>query len=146
MNLKKICNTVCGVGDGHKYTNEAMLLLRVVLAAAFIFHGWSKVSAMDGVVTMFASMGVGTIMTYIASYVEFIGGVALLLGVATRLAGGLLAIFMVVAIYLVHLDRGYNMMNGGYEYQLLLLAGVIFFALVGPGKYSLSAHTICKNK
>ena len=137
---------MCGVGDGHKYTNEAMLLLRVVLAAAFIFHGWSKVSAMDGVVTMFASMGVGTIMTYIASYVEFIGGVALLLGVATRLAGGLLAIFMVVAIYLVHLDRGYNMMNGGYEYQLLLLAGVIFFALVGPGKYSLSAHTICKNK
>lgn len=143
MNLKKVCNTLCGLGDNTKYTDAALLLLRVVLAVAFIFHGWAKVSAMDGVVPMFASMGVGTIMTYIASYVEFLGGIALLIGAMTRLVGGLLAIFMVVAIYLVHLERGYSMMNGGYEYQLLLLVGVIFFALVGPGKYSASAQ-ICK--
>ena len=146
MNLKKICNVLCGIDGNTKYTDVAMLLLRVVLAAAFIFHGWSKVSAMEGVVPMFESMGVGTVMTYIASYVEFLGGVALLVGALTRLAGGLLAIFMVVAIYLVHLDRGYSMMNGGYEYQLLLLVGVIFFALVGPGKYSASAQFLCKNK
>ncbi len=145
MNLKKVCNMFCGVGDNDKYTDVAMLLLRVVVASAFIYHGWSKVSAMDGVVPMFASMGVGTVMTYIASYVEFLGGIALLIGSATRLVGGLLAIFMVVAIYLVHLDRGYNMMNGGYEYQLLLLAGVIFFALVGPGKYSVSSKICNKN-
>jgi putative oxidoreductase len=135
MNSKKICGLVCG-DDSNQYTAWAFLALRVVVAVAFIFHGWSKVSAMDGTVQMFASMGVGSFMTYVAAYVEFLGGLALLLGVATRLAGGLLAIFMVVAIYLVHLDKGYSMMNGGYEYQLLLLVSVIYFALVGPGKYS----------
>ena len=131
-----MCDMFCGEKQS-EYTSWAFLALRVVVAIAFIFHGWSKVSAMDGAIAMFSSMGVGTFMTYVAAYVEFLGGVALLLGVATRLAGGLLAVFMLVAIYLVHFDKGYSMMNGGYEYQLLLLVSVIYFALAGPGEYSL---------
>lgn len=144
MKGKEICGMLCGVPENNKNLDTALLILRVVVAIAFIFHGWSKVSAMDGAIQMFASMGVGPLLTYVASYVEFLGGVALLLGIMTRLAGGLLAIFMIVAIYLVHLSKGYSMMNGGYEYQLLLLASVIFFAVVGPGKYSMHEN-FCKN-
>lgn len=143
MNAKKICSTLCGVDENHSHLDLALFLLRIVLGAAFIFHGWSKVSGMEGTVSMFASMGVGTFLTYIAAYTEFLGGVAILLGVITRLAGGMLAIFMIAAIYLVHLDKGYSMMNGGYEYQLLLLVSVVLVALVGPGKYSLH-ESFCK--
>jgi putative oxidoreductase len=145
MNAKKWCNTLCGVDESHKQLDLALLILRLVLGFAFIYHGWSKVSAMDGAIAMFSSMGVGTTLTYIAAYTEFLGGLAMLLGIVTRFAGGMLAIFMVVAIYLVHLSKGYSMMNGGYEYQLLLLAGVIFVGLVGPGKYSLH-EKFCKGK
>lgn len=126
----------CGFTNNSKNLDSALLILRVVLGVAFIFHGWAKVSSIDGAVVMLTSMGVPVFVAYIAMFVEFLGGVALLLGVCTRLASYLLSVFMVVAIYLVHLSKGYSMMNGGYEYQLLLLAGVIFFAMVGPGKYS----------
>lgn len=143
MDAKKICGTLCGVHADNRNLDLGLLLLRLALAAAFIFHGWAKVSAMDGTVSMFASMGVGSVITYIAAYVEFLGGIALLAGIMTRLVGGLLAIFMIVAIYLVHLSKGYSMMNGGYEYQLLLLVGVVVVALVGPGKYSLHEN-FCK--
>jgi putative oxidoreductase len=144
MNAKQICGTLCGVSENYKNIDIALLIFRVVLGAAFIYHGWSKVSDMNGAMMMFSSMGVGTVVAYIASYVEFLGGVAILLGIMTRLAGFLLTIFMAVAIYMVHLDKGYSMMNGGYEYQLLLIAGVILVGVVGPGKFSLHEN-FCKN-
>jgi len=137
MNARKICATVCGDTDSHKNLNLALLLIRISLGAIFIFHGWAKVSNIDGAVGMFASMGIGTLLTYIAAYTEFLGGIAILVGVATRLAGGLLSIVMVVAIALVHFKNGFNMANGGYEFQLLILVCSIAIAIVGPGKYSL---------
>lgn len=143
MNAKQMCGLLCGVDENHKQLDLALLLLRIVLGIAFIVHGWSKVSGIEGTITMFATMGVGTLMTYVAAYTEFLGGVAILLGILTRVFGGMLAIFMIVAIYLVHLGKGYGMMNGGYEYQLLLLVSVLVIALVGPGKYSLHEN-FCK--
>ncbi len=145
MNVKKWCSTLCGVYEDHRHLDVSLLILRVVVGLAFITHGWGKVSNMEGTVGMFASMDMGVLMAYIASYVEFLGGVAVLLGVATRLAGGLLTIFMVAAIYLVKLDNGYSMMNQGYEYELLLLVCALFITLVGPGKYSLHDR-YCKGK
>ncbi len=138
-----MCDVACGPSQRLTNLDYALLLLRVVVGAAFIFHGWSKVSGMEGTVAMFASMGIGAAVTYIAAYVEFLGGIALVLGGATRLVTALLGIFMLVAIYLVHLDKGYSMMAGGYEYQLLILAVVIALGMVGPGKYSAHEY-ICE--
>jgi putative oxidoreductase len=144
MNAKKWCGTLCGVDESHKKLDIALLIFRLVLGCAFIYHGWGKVSDMSGTIVMFSSMGVGTFMTYVAAYTEFLGGLAIFTGVVTRLAGIFLSIFMLTAIYLVHLDKGYSMMSGGYEYQLLLLAGVVLVWLVGPGKYSVHER-FCKN-
>lgn len=143
MNLKKMCGWACGIPSNNKHLDLMLLLLRVALGIAFIFHGWPKVSNMEGTMPMFVSMNVPAVLAYIAAYTEFLGGVALLLGIATRLAGGLLVIFMAAAIYLVHLNNGYSMMNQGYEYQLLLAVGALFIAAVGPGKYSLHER-FCK--
>lgn len=135
----------CGNYEGTSSNmDNALLVLRIVLGVAFIYHGWSKVSGMEGTIQMFSSMGVGMWLTYIASYVEFLGGIALLLGMATRLTTALLTVFMLAAIYLVHLSKGYSMMNGGYEYQLLIIAGLIVLWLVGPGKLSLHRKVCAK--
>lgn len=143
MNVKKWCDTLCGVPHDHKNLDLALLLIRLSLGATFIFHGWMKVSNIDGAIGMFASMGIGTMLTYVAAYTEFLGGVAILLGIMTRLAGGLLSVFMVVAIAVVHFKNGFNMANSGYEYQLLILVCTIAIGLVGPGKYSLH-NKVCK--
>lgn len=136
MKLDRMADLICGPSLDTKNLNLGLLLLRVVLGVAFIYHGWPKVNDIGSTISMFSSMNIGVMMTYIAAYTEFLGGVAILLGALNRLAAWLLAAFMVAAIYLVHINNGYSAMANGYEYQLLLLVGVVFLALVGPGKYS----------
>jgi putative oxidoreductase len=123
---KKVCDMLCGeYSINGKCYDAAMLILRVAVGFAFIYHGWAKVGNMENAIQMFSNMQVGVVLAYIASYVEFLGGIAILLGGLTRLATTLLGIFMVVAIYLVHLNNGYNAMAGGFEYQLLLIVCLV---------------------
>jgi len=137
MNSKKICDMLCGVSDNPKHMDWALLLIRLSVAATFIYHGWAKVSGIDSYITMFGSMGISAFFTYIAAYTEFLGGIALALGIMTRLVGGLFAVIMIVAISLVHFKNGFNSMSSGYEFQLLLLCCSVGLALVGPGSISL---------
>jgi len=52
----------------------------------------------------------------------------------------LLAADMVVAILTVHLANGFFVSDGGYELVLLLAAAALYFALRGPGQFSLDAQ------
>ena len=131
-----MCDMVCGVGDTSKYLGLSLLLIRLSVAATFIFHGWSKIQAPDQFISFFASIGFSAMFVYLVAYVEFLGGVAMAFGIMTRLVGGLFAIVLIVAIWTVHLKAGFDSMAGGYEFQLLLLVCSISIALVGPGKFS----------
>jgi len=46
---------------------------------------------------------------------------------------------MVVAIFTVHISKGFWMTNGGYEYNLANIAVALALAAAGPGEYSLDA-------
>lgn len=119
----------------HKLKNVslALLLIRIGLAAVFIIHGWQKISAIDQTLGFISSLGFPVFMGYVVTFVEFIGGIALLLGIFARWAGFLLAIDMAFAIYLVTWPKGFT----GYEFNLLLLLCGLSIALAGPGKYSI---------
>ncbi len=67
--------------------------------------------------------------------VEFFGGIALILGVATRLAALAIAIDMAVAILAVHFKNGFFMPTG-YEYAFTLLGANICLILTGAGSFS----------
>lgn len=112
-----------------------MFLLRVVVGIVFIAHGWDKIQNMEGVIGFFGSLGFAPFFAYLVAYVEFLGGIALLVGIYTRLAGYLLALVMLVAIFKVKLSGG---LLGGYELDLVLLASLLALAGMGAGKYSLS--------
>lgn len=120
-----------------KYKGYALMLLRIVLAFVFLYHGWAKVGDMTGTVGFFASIGLSPFWTYVAAYVEVIVGVMLLIGWNTRIAATVGGIIMLVAIYKVHWSHGYNSMAGGYEYQLLLLTNLVYLFVVGAGRYSI---------
>lgn len=129
---------MCGKeGDTAKHLDLALLIIRLSVAATFIVHGWQKIGNMEGTIGFFASLGFGAALTYFVAWAEFLGGIALALGGATRLVGALFAAIMVVAIYAVHLQNGFANSGGGYEFQLLLLVCSVALALVGPGKLSL---------
>jgi putative oxidoreductase len=67
---------------------------------------------------------------------ELVGGVALILGVLTRVFAALLVVNMLGALFLVHAPAGIFAAAGGYELVLILAAAAAAVALVGAGKVS----------
>jgi len=112
-----------------------MFLLRVVVGFVFMAHGWAKIQGMEGTIGFFASLGLAPFLAYLVAWVEFLGGVALLIGVYSRLAGYLLAIVMVFAIFMLKIKMGFL---GGYEFDLTLLVALLAIAWSGSGPYSVS--------
>ncbi len=119
----------------------ARLLLRVVVGGLFFGHGtqklfgWFEGHGLDATAGMFEQLGMrpGKRNAIAAGAAEAGGGTALALGLATPLAGAALISVMLTAINRVHLDKGPWATNGGYEYNLVLIAAVLALVEVGPG-------------
>jgi len=119
------------------------LILRVVVGIVFAMHGWQKLTVMGfgGVGGFFGMLGIPfpELAAIAVTLVELVGGIALILGIGTRIAGALLAADMLVAMLLVHWANGFFMDTNGIALTLTLAANAIFFALAGPGALSLDA-------
>lgn len=124
-----------------KWREYAPFVLRVIVGAVFAVHGYQKLTAVG--IPQFGgflgSIGVPLpiFFAYVVTYVELLGGIALILGLFAHWAAKLLAIDMLVALLLVHIQNGFYLSNGGYEYVLLLLAATVSLVLSGPGALSL---------
>ena len=122
--------------------DTALTVLRVVLGVTFIMHGGQKlfVYGLDGVAGSFGQMGIplAGFVGPLVAFVEFFGGIAIVLGLLTRLAALGLGATMVGAILTVHLPQGF-FNPGGVEFPLALRASAGALALTGAGAYSVDA-------
>ncbi|MEP0357446.1 DoxX family protein [Paraglaciecola sp.] len=113
----------------------------IILAAhgAQKLFGWFGGYGLDGTGQWMASIGLapGFLMALLAGSAEFFGGIALLLGFATRPAAALSAFTMLVAIFSVHIANGLFMSNNGYEFALSLLAATVALTIQGGGALSI---------
>lgn len=119
-----------------------LLILRLVLGAVFIAHGGQKVFVygIDGVTAGLTQSGMpaAAIVAPLIAFGELLGGIALVAGFLTRVAGIGLAAIMIGATLIVHLAAGFFLPNG-YEFTLTLLAASLALVFAGAGEYSVDA-------
>src|SRR4029078_2327955 len=119
-----------------------LVVLRLILGATFIAHGAQKlfVMGLPAVSGGFAQMGIpiaGFFGSFV-SLVEFFGGIAIVLGLLTRLSGLALAINMIVAMLTVHLKNVFFNPNG-VEFPLALFGMSVGLMTMGAGAFSVDA-------
>jgi putative oxidoreductase len=120
----------------------ALLVLRLALAAVLLYHGLPKLMNFGATVSGFETMNVPapTLTAAFALLSEVVGGILILLGIAVDLAGILVVIDMLGAIFAVHWGAGFDFTKGGWEHPFTVLAMALTLALAGPGDYSVGAR------
>ncbi len=128
-----------------EYTNFGVLLLRIVIGLLFIGHGTQKLfgwfggGGIAGTTKMQVNLGVAPaeLWAWVAALSETLGGLGLLLGLLTPIAGALIIGVMLMAIIKVHWKNGIWNTNRGFELNLVYLTVAAVIGFVGPGIYSL---------
>lgn len=119
----------------------ALAILRIPLGFVFLAHGWQKYAeyTLEGTTGAFTEMGIPLpeLAAPVVATLEVVGGIALILGLGTRVFGALLFIDMAGALALVHGGSGVFVADNGYELVLALGAGALALALTGAGAFSL---------
>lgn len=120
--------------------DAGLLLIRLIMGVAFMMHGWGKIQS------PFSWMPPGTpvpgFFQLLAAISEFGGGLALILGLLTRLGALGIVVTMFVAslthMFMFH-DPFVNTTGQGdsFELPLLYFSIALLFVLNGPGKFSL---------
>jgi putative oxidoreductase len=119
--------------------------LRIVVGALFFGHGTQKLfgwfggHGIEGTAGFFETIGLkpGRKHATAAGAAEAGGGVLVALGFLTPVAAASLIGVMSTAIRKVHAKNGPWATDGGYEYNLALIAIMVALADVGPGDLSL---------
>jgi len=126
------------MNTGGSLQSWGLTVLRMVVGFVFFMHGYQKLLKMGihGVAGFFGHLGIPfpIVAAVLVTLLEFVGGILLITGLATRIPSALLAVDMLVAIFTVHMKNGFFGM--GVEFPLTLVAGLICLALAGGGALS----------
>ena len=121
--------------------------LRIVIGPLFVGHGaqklfgWFGGHGLDGTGSFFEQLGLkpGKRHATAAGASEAVGGALLTLGALTPVAAGLITGTMITATRKVHAAKGPWNTDGGYEYNLTLVAAMLALTETGPGRPSVDA-------
>ena len=119
----------------------ATLVARVFLSILFILAGFSKLTAISGTAGYFAGLGlpVPTVTAGLVGLVEFLGGLAILVGFQTRIAAAIVALFTIGATLVAHMNFAEGMNAMMAQKNLAIAGGLILLALQGAGSISIDA-------
>jgi putative oxidoreductase len=131
--------------DGLANATSDFLLLcgRILLGWIFVRSGYGKIFDMAGYGASFPARGIPFWMVYVAVPAEFFGGIALLLGFATRYVTIVLVIFMLVATFTSHRYWDFTdatarrIQDSAFWKNISMLGGLLVLFVSGPGRISL---------
>jgi putative oxidoreductase len=131
----------------------APLPLRLIIGYGFLAHGWAKLTrGPEGFARLLEQIGapLPAVTAWVSTFVEILGGLAILTGAFVAVVSLPLIVMMLVAMFTVHLRYGFSAINTigltadgpqfgppGYEVNLLYIAGLLALVLGGAGPFSI---------
>jgi putative oxidoreductase len=125
--------------------DAALLFVRLVVGLAMAAHGaqklfgWFGGYGLAGTGGFFEGIGFrpGRVFAFFAGLGEFGGGLLMALGLGGALGPAVIVLVMLVAIFTVHISKGFFITNGGWELNAAYIASAVAVAYAGNGAYSL---------
>jgi putative oxidoreductase len=131
------------------FPSWSLLVVRLGLGVIFFAHGSQKVlgwfggPGLGGTVKMFRGMGVPPAAAVLAAFIEFLGGLGMIVGLLARPAAVGIIVIMLVAIAKVHGQHGFFLNLGvpgkgpGFEFNFALITMALAVLIGGAGILSL---------
>ena len=121
--------------------SAGLLVLRLVVGTTFLVHGLDKLGDLSSAEQFFAAQSIPApgVMAPVVGATETVGGLLLIVGLATSPVAAALIIDMLVALFTTHIAHGFFVEDAGFEHVLLLAGASLTLALAGPGRYSVDA-------
>jgi putative oxidoreductase len=115
--------------------------IRAALGTIFIVHSLKKFDPTWQ--NWLIDMGLPPELQIPIALTELIGGTMLLVGVLTRITGVLFSLILLGAIFQIRWENGFFISQGGWEWDLVMLAVALTIIAAGPGRISIS-HLVKK--
>lgn len=123
----------------------ALLIIRLAVGGIVAVHGaqklfgWFSGHGIAGTAGFLESLGFrpGRSYAWLLGAAELVGGAALAAGFLTPMAAAVVGGVMLAAIAVVHWEKGFFNMDGGYEFPLALGVAAVAMAFSGAGRWSL---------
>lgn len=125
------------------FKDSSLLIARILLGIVLIAHGWQKFNewGLAGTADAFSQMGVPlpSVAAFIAAAVELVGGILILIGLATPWVGTIVALQMFGAFIFAHTGAGVFVADGGFELVAVIAAAGLALAGASAGRFSVDA-------
>ena len=131
-------------GLAARWQDFLLLVARVAFGWIFISSGWRKLMDIPAFVKTMPNRGLPDFLGYIAPPVEFIGGICLVLGLATRYASAVMLLFIIIATFSSHRYWDFPAAQQGNQSahfwkNISMMGGSVLLFITGAGRYALDA-------
>ena len=137
----------------HAGKNLFSLLGRIIIGALFLISGLMMVKYWPSMVEVITNKGLPYPILFlgIATALEILGGIFVILGYRTRLGAWFLIIFLAAATYLFHnfweVDATHaDAVREEFIRNIVYLGALLLLAAFGPGGYSIDAARCCRDE
>jgi putative oxidoreductase len=133
----------CADGVAISTADVVLLIGRILMGWIFVRSGSGKIFNIEAYTASFPLRGLPPYLAYIAVTAEFFGGIALILGLATRYVAVVMIIFMLVATFSSHRywefadPAARRVQDSSFYKNLAMLGGIFFLFVCANGRLSL---------
>jgi putative oxidoreductase len=146
-NIQQSSHPALSAVDGVAASTSDLVLLigRILLGWIFMRSGYGKIFDIPAYAATFPARGIPAFLAYISVPAEFFGGIALILGFATRYVVLVMVIFMLVATFSSHRYWDFTdaaarrAQDSSFYKNMAILGGFFFLFACGAGRFSVDA-------